>query len=141
MVSIASFAVKSMADALINTINDGISASPTVSIYAGTRPASPEDPITDQVLLVELALNANPFTLASETSSEVVYSAGNISPVLALADDDASFFRIVSAEGVSILDGSVSDSSGTGEMKISLIQVVQGWLVKVLSLTFKMSKI
>lgn len=140
-ISIAAFAVKAMAQSLIDSVSDGTTNPPKVLLYSGDRPDKPEDDITTQTLIAEIPLNSNAFTLATETDAEIIYTAGNLAPVLALVDAEANFFRMVSAEGISILDGSITDSFGAGDMKISVIEVVQGWLVKVLSLTFKMSKI
>ena len=75
-------------------------------LYTGTQPASANDPITTQTLLVSL-----PIVGVFGTDSNGVLTLGNVSPSIVVANGTATFFRFTKSDGTTVLlDGSVGTS-------------------------------
>lgn len=100
-------------------------------VYSGTRPAGPSTAITDQVMLVELVLNATAWAAASGGSK----AANAITGVAAVASGTASFFRIFNTDGTT---GHADGNVGTADecMVLPTTTVTAGVTVNVTSLTF-----
>lgn len=121
--SVATRAANAALDALLGALDGG-----RFLIFAGRRPASPDDPVRDQVLLAELVFGAPAFAPAASG----VARAKAIKPEdSALATATATFFRCVTRYGVTTIEGAVGDEL---ELDSALIQV--GAKVSVTSFTF-----
>jgi hypothetical protein len=78
-----------------------------MNLYTGTQPASANDPITTQTLLVSC-----PVSGVFGTDTDGVLTLGTVSPSIVVANGVATFFRITKADGTTVLlDGSVGTSN------------------------------
>jgi hypothetical protein len=77
-----------------------------IHLYTGTQPASANDPITTQTLLVSC-----PVSGIFGTDSNGTLTLGTVSPSIVVANGTATFFRITKADETTVLlDGSVGTS-------------------------------
>lgn len=77
-------------------------------VYDGTQPATGGGAITTQVKLLEFTLDANAFPAAAAG----VLTANGIGAELGLANGTATWFRLVKADGTTVLlDGSAGMAS------------------------------
>lgn len=127
------------ADAAVLTIDAGASAS-TLVVYDKTEPAAVTTAITDQVALVTFALPDPAFGASTDGAGGATATANAISSVTAAADGTASWFRIIDGNGVVKMQGSVTDTTGNGDLKVSSTSIVAGIEVSVISLTITMPK-
>ena len=87
-----------------------------IHLYAGTQPASANDPITTQTLLVSLPI---PGVFGTDVNGTL--TLGTVSPSIVVANGTASFFRITKSNDTTVLlDGSV----GTSNADLILNEVV-----------------
>jgi hypothetical protein len=100
-----SAAVKQARSALLNTQLDGGS----LLLYSGTRPATPDTAVTDQVLLAE-------FILASPAGSSTggVWTGTLPDPALIPADGTPAWGRFLNSSDEPVADGDVG-ATGSGE--------------------------
>jgi len=139
-------AVRISTDAAIaacNTITalfDAGEGAAKLRIYGGTRPASVDTPISNQTLLVEFELQKPAFGAAVDANNGGHATAEPVDPVQALQTGNAVFFRVFDGDDKAIMDGDVSDTSGTGDLKLSSTSVIQGIDVTVVSFTVTMPK-
>lgn len=114
------------ADALAPLCNGG-----KLRIYSGAQPANAETAVPGgAVLLAELTL-ANP---AFGAAANGVLTANAIATVAALATGVAAWFRIVKADGVTVvMDGSID--TGDANLIMNSKNIQQNADVKVSSLT------
>lgn len=99
-------------------------------IYDGAQPTNGGDAIATQRLLVELTMNADAFPSASGA----LLTASGVTPAIAALSGTAAWFRLVKADGATVLlDGSV----GTAGCDINLVSttITVGQLIAVTSLT------
>ena len=76
-------------------------------LYAGTQPASANDPITTQTLLVSLVI---PGVFGTDTNGTLTLST--VTPAIVVAAGTATFFRITQSNNTTVvLDGSVGTAS------------------------------
>lgn len=107
-------------DGLRNAQNNALIAyagiGALMKIYAGVQPASANDPITTQTLLVSL-----PVLGVFGTDTNGVLTLGTVSPSIVVANGTATFFRITKADETTVLlDGSV----GVSDADLILSEVV-----------------
>ena len=92
-----------------------------IRLYQGTQPATANDAITTQTLLVECVL-----TGAFGTDTDGTLTLGNVSTGVATAGGTANFFRIVKADGSTvIMDGSVGVTGADLNLNTTTINVTQ----------------
>lgn len=132
LASPAVFALTSAIDATIVNAGGGNFIYPKLRLYSGDRPATLATDITNQILLVEYQLNDPSFTNPLFTSDMVLSLPAQ---KLALATGVASFFRIIGGGNQKLLEGSITDRDGDGDLKISTIDIVMGQYVRPLSFT------
>lgn len=126
-------------DAIVDLIDVGTPAS-TLVIYSGAQPANPGVAIGAQVPLVTFALPDPAFGNAAAVSGGAAASMNAVTSVAAAATGTAAFFRIFDGNGAAIMDGVVSDTSGSGDVKLSSTSIVSGVDISVVSLTFTQPK-
>ncbi|MFC3724416.1 hypothetical protein [Neoaquamicrobium sediminum] len=125
-------------DSIVASIDEGAGANGTLVIYEGARPATVDTAIGAQVALVTFAL-ANPsFAAAQDVSNSGHATANTIDPVQADANGTAQFFRVFDADGNAVFDGSVTDTGGNGDLKLSSTAIIENIDVTVVSLTASM---
>ncbi|MDW9491679.1 hypothetical protein [Sinorhizobium meliloti] len=127
------------ADAVVDRIDLGASAS-TIVIYDGTEPATPATAIGAQVALVTFNLPDPAFGAAVDTVGGGQATANPVTSVAAAASGTASWFRIINGDGTVELQGSVTDTGGNGDLKVSSTSIVAGIEVSVISLTYTQPK-
>lgn len=102
----------------------------TLEIYTGTQPADPNSGATGSLL----ATITIPGTAFGSPSSGVIAKAGTWS-ALATATGTAGYCRMISADTLKTLDIQVSDTPGGNNMLINDLNIVNGNIVSVTSLT------
>lgn len=128
--SISSAARSAAADAVTTLINAGTPPG-LLRIYSGTIPTDANTALGAQVLLGTLTM-ANPAFAAAAAG---VATAGAIaSDTSADATGTASFFRILNAAGVCILQGSVGTSAA--DLVLSSTAITLGGTIAVSAFTF-----
>lgn len=92
-----------------------------IRLYQGTQPASANDAITTQTLLVECVISG-----AFGTDSNGTLTLGSVTAGTATATGTANFFRIVKSNGTTvIMDGSVGTSGADLNLNTTTINVTQ----------------
>jgi hypothetical protein len=92
-------------------------------IYAGSRPATPDDALVGVTLLAELRFGATAFAAPSDgaMSANAITSASD-----AASDGTASFYRTFASDGTTALtDGDISAGGGGGDMTMGSTSIVQ----------------
>lgn len=110
---------------VIRTFSTNAANSGQLRIYSGTQPASANAAIGSagtNTLLGTLTMNATAF-LAS--SAGVLVANAITQDTAADATGTATFFRLLNAAGtVTIMDGTISDTAGSGDMKLNTTSIV-----------------
>lgn len=98
-------------------------------LYGGTRPAGGGSAGSSP--LVDIPLPSPPGT---RTGNKIVLAG--ISDALVLLTGAATWARIVNGDGDIVLDCDVSDTAGTGEIKLESVALYAGGVARVLSAEF-----
>lgn len=102
-----------------------------INLYQGTQPASANDPITTQTLLVTLTING-----VFGTDVDGTLTLGNVTPAEAIAEGNMQFFRITQAGGAVVMDGSVGISgkdmnfNQTSVVPLQTVQISSGTIIR-----------
>lgn len=129
----------SLVDAIHARIDAGATAG-NLRIYSCARPASPEAAVPGaSVLLVDFDLNDPAFAPATMVGTVASANANAVAPVNGIVNGTATWFRIFDSNDVAIFDGSVTDQTGNGDLKLATTTIVGGVPVTVVSLTGRMS--
>lgn len=123
--------------AILNRIDEVSATGGVLVVYSGTRPATADTALSGNTALISFTLPNPSFGAPSPVSSGAQATANAITAVAAGATGTAQFFRIydgTGATGTVILDGSVTDTTGNGDLKLSTVNVVSGINVSVVSL-------
>ncbi len=115
--------------AVIDRIDAG-GAAATMEIYNGSRPATGGSATT---LLASFTLN---YPVAASPSGGVVTVSGTPIMTVAVATGTATWFRIKTSAGTFVMDGSVTATSGGGDVEIDDITIDLGDVVTLTSGTF-----
>ena len=92
-----------------------------IRLYQGTQPATANDAITTQTLLVECIVSG-PFG----TDTDGTLTLGSVSAGTAIAGGTANFFRIVKSDGSTVvMDGSVGVTGADLNLNTTTINVTQ----------------
>lgn len=118
---------------LINgKFSEGSASAPFLRIYQGTQPANP-DALPSSMMLVEMQLPNAPFS-APSAPGNAAEAAANVSliPEATIATTgEAQWFRAFNRDGVPFLDGTVTDGSGNGDLKLQQTSLIAGRKVKI----------
>lgn len=136
---IAAAVAQAAANAATASLDAGTPAS-TLVIYNNAEPAAITTGLTDQSALATFDLPDPAFGAAADGSGVVTATANTIAAVTAAASGTATWFRIFDGNGVAKMQGAVSDTGGSGELKISSTAIVAGIEVSVTSLVVTMPK-
>lgn len=112
----------------------------SIEIYDGARPASPEIAVSTQNLLLQYELEKPAFADAVTVADGATADLVEVDPVSGTADGDAAWFRIYDGDGNACWDGTVSLTSGGGDIKVSAINVVTGIPVTIVSMSYTQPK-
>lgn len=107
-----------------------------VTIYDGAMPANPGVAVTTQNTLVEFTLKTPAFGAPTAGTNRAVITLDNPDPEPAVANGTAAWARVEDSSGDAIWDADVTDTSGTGALKISSTNVVSGIDVSIVSLVY-----
>lgn len=134
---------QAIALALVNQIHAAIdagSAAGHLRIYSGARPANPEAAVPGgSTLLVDFELNDPAFAAATMVGNVASANAEAVDPVPGAANGTATWFRVSDSAGVAVFDGSVTDQTGNGDLKLATTTIVATVPVTVVSLTGRLS--
>jgi hypothetical protein len=126
--------------ALIHDTIDAGAGPGNLLIYSGTRPASPEAAVPGaSVLLVDFELADPAFAVPTMVGSTATANANAVAPVNGAANGTATWFRITDSDGVARIDGSVTDQTGNGDLKLATTTIVAAVPVTVVALTGRLS--
>ena len=109
--------------------NTSIGSAATISIYGGTRPATP-DTAAGSTALVTFTM-----TGAFGTVTSGVLTASTIPQSTATATGTASWARIATSGGTAIVDMDVSASGGGGDIILGTTSIATGVIVQISSFT------
>lgn len=112
----------------------------SVEIYNGSRPANPSVAISSQTKLVDFVLPATAFGNAAAVTGGAQATANAVTPVAAAATGTASWFRVFDGDGAALWDGDVTDTAGSGDMKVSSTSIVSAVEVSIVTWTFTQPK-
>lgn len=124
-----------------NAVADAVDAGAGTSllrIYSGSVPASADTALGAQVVLVEFELPEPSFGNAVDANPGATATNEPVDSVQADATGTATFFRILNGDGNVVFQGSVSDTGGAGDLKLSSTSIISGIDVTVVSLTLTM---
>jgi hypothetical protein len=126
-------AAKAMCDTLVDLIDAG--GAGTLEIRSGTRPAT-ADTAASGTLLATLTFSATAFGAATTASPSVATAAAITSDSSADATNTATYFRIKSGAGTTIMDGSVGTSGE--DLNLNTVSIVSGAVVSISAGTISM---
>ena len=116
--------------AIAGAIDAGDSPASFV-VYSGTRP-SPGAAVTDQVALVTLVM---PQPFAADLSGGVLTGAA-FEEVMADADGEATWSRLVDGEGAWVMDLDVGIEGSGADVTISSTTIYRGILTRISRMVF-----
>ncbi len=133
-VRISTASRNAMADAIVDRIDLGSSPPGVVKIYTGTQPAGPDSAATG-TLLATLTFSNPAFGAASAgvATASAITSDTNVD-----ATGTAGWFRIQDGNGVGIIDGNITATSGGGDAEFDDINFVAGGTAAISSMTVTM---
>lgn len=114
-----------VAAAQANAVNTAIGTNPTVKIYTGSKPATPETTATGTLLAT--------ITLTGYTASGNVLTSNDPASVTPVAGGTAGWFRVATSGGTSILDGLVGTSAS--DMNLSSTTLSTGVQLDLAAMT------
>jgi hypothetical protein len=126
-------AARAACDAINAQFDLGSAGSGHLRLYSGVRPASVVTAITTQTLLVEF-INPNPLFDPSVQVSGGAQASANLPPdANALATDVATWGRVFDRDNNAVADVDVTDTSGSGDVKLANTSLVLGVAVTIVS--------
>lgn len=128
-----------LANAAVDALDVG-AGSGSIEIYDGVQPANPGVAVTTQTKLVDFVLPEPAFGNAAAVSGGAQATAATISPVNALATGTATWFRAFDGADAPLFDGSVTDTAGAGDLKVTSTSIVSGVETAIVALTFTQPK-
>ena len=132
---ISNAAAKAACDAIVDLL-DGGSGAGTLKIYTGTPPAD-ADTAASGTLLATLTLSDPAFGAAADANPGGRATASTITGDTS-ADNTgtAGYFRALDSNGVCIIQGTVTATSGGGDLELNSTSINSGVAVNVTSWTF-----
>lgn len=130
-VRLATSTVNAKADAAVDLLDTGAAAG-TIKIYTGTQPASAND-APSGTLLTTFTLGDPAFGAAV---AGVATLAGTPLTSSAVAAGTAGWFRAADSDGNSVFDGSVTATSGGGQIELNTTSLSVGVDVELTTGTY-----
>lgn len=119
---------------------DGGAAGGKLRIYSGAQPATPDAAVGAGTLLVEFTLGDPAFGAGADGVTGAVATGNAVAPVPATATGTAAWFRLVDSNNAAIIDGDVTDTAGTGSLKVSSTAIIAAIDVSIVSMSFTVPK-
>jgi hypothetical protein len=122
-------------NARLDQITTAVGSAGKLRIYEGTAPALLTDAASGTALLAELNC-ANPFAPAASGGGLTVSAITDDTSADKTTSTGATFFRVVNTTtGNTIIQGTVSDTAGSGDLKLNSVMIQQGAVVSITSFT------
>jgi hypothetical protein len=128
MISLDADLATTMLQAIIDKASDGADA-PYICIYDGLVPVGLATALTTQNQLAKLTCSDPCATVVGKTLTFEPITADTAAD----AAGDAAFFRLYTSTGAPVLQGSVSDADGSGDLKLGSVTVIQNGTVTITS--------
>lgn len=128
MAIIISTAARNMAADAALALIDGGDGDGILRIYDGSRPAGPGTAVSTQNLLAEVTLNSPAF--GSADNGVATLDATSLSTT-GITNGTATWFRVLDADEVAVLDGSVSATGGGGDLQLNTTTISTGLTVEI----------
>lgn len=125
-----------IAAALSASVQEGVTTDTPAKliIYSGAIPDNPDVAVSEGQLAT--------FNLANPVFSDAVFAnnggyiaLNNVPPVQASATGTASFFRMLDGTGKAVCQGTVTNTEGNGDVKVSSTSIIMGIDVTIVSYT------
>lgn len=128
--------------AACNAIVDRLDAGGTIEIYDGAQPATANDAVTSQTLLVSFNIPAPGFGPATDVGGQTYVEATGAAIASAdpVAGGTATWARVKDNNGAVVFDGNVGNAASTAYARMSSTTVTVGVGISVLSHTFRQPK-
>lgn len=104
-------------------------AAPTIEFYTGTKPAKPDVAVTSQVLLGTCTCTPTAGAVATRALTFDAITQDSAAD----ATGTAAWCRFKNRDGVAIIDGDVTNTSGNGFAKLNTTSIVIGGPILVSS--------
>ena len=131
-IEVSAVGLNAEADATVDQLDGGY-----VRVYDGARPATVDDAITTQILLLELQFSTPAFGAAGATNPGEAEMSGAISALTSSAGT-ATWFRVFKSDGTTVvLDGDVTATGGGGDIEFSKVVWVVGEAIELKTLVYK----
>lgn len=130
------------ADALTAQVENGVGdGKPSqLNVYGGTRPATP-DTAPGAAALVTFNLPAPAFKASTYADNKATAVLNTVTAVTAATTGTATFFRVLSGDGKTVVEGTCTDVAGDGDVKLSSVDIVAGIDVTVVSYSISLPAI
>lgn len=124
------------ASAMLTALSSFLDAGNTLSlvIYNGTIPSTLGAAVTTQTPLATFTFSDPSFGAPAAVTGGVAMVAAAIAAVEASATGTATWFRILK-DTTTIAEGDVTDTNGTGALKVSSTSILEGIDVSIVSLS------
>jgi hypothetical protein len=109
----------SPAQAMGVALATSIGANPTIKLYSGSKPATPET-APSGTLLVTVPV------VGSFTSTNGVLTAADPAAAAPAASGTAGYFRVATSGGTAQLDGTVTATGGGGDLQLGSTTITTG---------------
>ena len=135
MLRLSAVAAMALCDAGTALLSGG-----SLALYSGTPLVDPDVPITTELELVRFPLKSPAFLPAVMDVDTAAAPIDPPDPVIATASGNASFFRFYDSVGTAVYEGTVSLTSGLGDMRLPTVAVVAGVSIAVTDYEMDMDK-
>lgn len=115
-----------------DTIDAAIGTNGKLKIYAGTAPADVNGSLTGTTLLATLTITGA-FKSSNTNGVLTANAPGNATAVAGGAGTTATFFRLTTSADANVVQGTVSDTAGSGDLKLNSASISTGATVSVTS--------
>jgi len=119
-----------MAQQIVDDLDAGNGPS-LLKFYTGSMPANPTVAVSSQVLLGTLTCS-DP---AADIANGVITFAAITQDTAADASGTATWCRHLSSDGTAVNDYDVTNSAGTGAIKLNNVDIIQGGPILMTALT------
>lgn len=116
---------------------DGFAGESALRIYGGTPPANANAGLSSNTLLASFSVR-NPCANDPTGKALTIFTPADVT---ATAAGTATFFRIgkISQDGgTAMIQGSVSDAAGNGELKLNRVALTSGEPVSIVEIKFSL---
>ncbi len=118
----------------LDQITSAVGNAGKLRIYEGTAPALLTDAVSGTQLLAELTCGS-PFAPAASGGGLTVSAITDDTSADKTTATGATFFRVSTSAGTTVIQGTVSDTAGSGDLKLNSVMIQQGAVVSITSFT------